>query len=156
MKEWACSKSQFGKSLKNFPSVSIFPPCFLHYYSKLPLSHIIFILSYFVWFYLLVIRGEVRDIEPENSMIKVALKITNVYKKGKKEFIVGSKLHVFQRASCKHPQLAIGHQIILMFKDKLIYLLDKDTYVLKWPSNAKKAEKLENALKEVQRGYYCG
>lgn len=88
--------------------------------------------------------------------MKIALRIAKVYKKGKKDFAEGFKLHVYQPSSCRTPKLTLGGKILLMFKEKPLYLLDKDAFVLNWPKNAKKVTELESALEDVKLGHYCG
>jgi len=103
-----------------------------------------------------VILGEVRDIEVNDAWRKITLRIQKVYKKGKKDFVTGRKIDIYQSKSCSSPSLHVGTKLVLMLKEKSLLVLNKDAFVLKWPANVKKISLLEQALEAVQLGHYCG
>eukprot|EP00794_Sanderia_malayensis_P016274 gene16274-17915_t len=102
-----------------------------------------------------VFTGVIKAIEDQNSWERVAVRVEKIHKKGKFDYSVGGKLHVYKTKACVYPELKVNKKYLIMLKDGIKYVIDKEAFILAWPDHSKKKQKLRNALSEVQQGDVC-
>eukprot|EP00794_Sanderia_malayensis_P016290 gene16290-17928_t len=102
-----------------------------------------------------VFTGVIKAIEDQNSWERVAVRVEKIHKEGKVDYSVGGKLHVYKTKACVYPELKVNKKYLIMLKDGIKYVIDKEAFILAWPDHSKKKQKLRNALSEVQQGDVC-